>query len=30
MEKVLSVSMTATHESLPPRDGGRIAVAVKR
>ena len=30
MEKVLSVSMMATQESLPPRDAGRIAVAVKR
>jgi len=29
-EKVLSVSMIATHESLPPRDDGIIAVAVKR
>ena len=29
-EKVLSVSMMATQESLPPRDKGRIAVAVKR
>lgn len=29
-EKVLSVSMIATQESLPPRDDGRIAAAVKR
>jgi hypothetical protein len=27
---VLSVSMIATQESLPPREAGRIAVAVKR
>ena len=29
-EKVLSVSMIATQDSLPPRDDGRIAVAVRR
>lgn len=29
-EKVLSVSMMVTQASLPPRDGGKIAFAVKR